>query len=129
LGPRPGWRRARLALNAANLAASFALIAGAVWGWLGERGWPTPAGVIRVYGPVLAALHCYDSEPVGMKALWALSAIFSLFIVLACLLFSFKVHLEEVAVILLGIPFYLVVACSCFLIVGLAASLIRLLWQ
>jgi len=76
---------------------------------------------------VLAALHCYNSEPVGVKALWVLSAIFSLLAVLACVLFSFKVHLEEIAVILLGIPFYMSAACSVFLIVGLAASLIGLL--
>lgn len=128
MGSRSRRRRVQLALNAANLAASLALIAGALWCWLAERGWPAPAVVIRLYSPVLAALHSYDTEPVGVKALWALSAILSLLMVLTCVLFSFKVHLEEIAVILLGILFYLVVACTCFLIVGLAASLIRLLW-
>jgi len=41
-------------------------------------------------------------------------------------MFSFKVNLEEIAVMALGIPFYLLVVCSLFLLAGLVASLGRL---
>lgn len=127
MGSRSGWRRVRLAVNTANLAASIALIAGGGWAWLGERGWPAPSLVLRVYDPMLAALRRYGSQPVGVKALGALFAVLAVIVVLGCVLFSFKVQLEELAVMLLGIPFYLLIACTCFLVAGLAVSLIRLL--
>jgi hypothetical protein len=127
LSARSGWRRAGLALNTANLAASSALIAGGAWAALTERGWPAPAVLVRAYGPMLAALHWYGGEPVGVRALAALLGVLSVILVLACVLFSFKAHLEEIAVILLGIPFYLLIACSSFLVAGLAVSLVRLL--
>jgi hypothetical protein len=129
LGARSRWPRVRLAVNTANLAASTALVAGVAWAWLGERGWPAPVGMVRAYGPILAALQWYGSEPAGAKALGALTGMISLFIVLACILFSFKVHMEEIVVMLLGIPFYLLIACSCFLVASLVASLIRLLFH
>lgn len=129
MGARWYGPRIKLVVNTSNLAASVALVAGAVWAWLGERGWPAPAEVVRAYGPILTALHWYGSKPIGAKALSALAGVISLFIVLACILFSFKVQLEEIAVMLLGIPFYLLIACVCFLVVSLAASLIILIFQ
>jgi hypothetical protein len=124
---RPRWRRAQLAINIANLAASLALIAGAIWAWLGEHGWPASSAVLHAYGPVLAACHCYWSEPAGTKALGALIAGLSLVVLVAGFMFSFKVNLEEIAVMVLGIPFYLLLACCLFLLAALVASLVRLL--
>lgn len=124
---RSGWRRVQLALNTANLAASLAFIAGAVWAWLGERGLPAPAFIVRLYDPMLAGLRWYGSEPVGAKVLATLSAVFAFLIMLACFLLSFKVHLEEIAVIILGIPFYLLITSICVLAAGLLAALVRLL--
>jgi len=106
---------------------SVALAGGAVWAWMGEHGWPAPSAVLRVYGPVLAALHWYSSEPVGNKALAVLLALVSLLMVVTLVMFSFKVNLEELAVVVMGIPFYLLIAIICFLAVGLGVSLIRLL--
>jgi hypothetical protein len=114
-------------MNTANLVASVALIAGGVWAWLGERGWPAPSAVLRVYSPMLAALRWYGSEPVGAKVLAVLIAILSLSFLLVCLLFSFKIHLEEVAVIVLGVPFYLVFVCCFLLAAGVVIALVRLL--
>ena len=76
---------------------------------------------------MLAALHWYGSAPVGMRALAALFGAISIVLLLGCVLLSFKVHLEEMAVVLLGIPFYLLVACGCFLVAGFVVSVIRLL--
>jgi len=120
-------RKAQLAINTANLAASLALIAGAVWAWLGEHGWPAPPAVVHAYGPVLAASRWYWSEPVGTKALGALFAISALLVLVAGFMLSFKVNLEEIAMMALGIPFYLLVACSILLMAVLVASLGRLL--
>jgi hypothetical protein len=127
LAPQPRWRRTRLAINIASLAASLALIAGAVWAWLGERCWPAPSAVLHAYGPVLAAWHWYCVEPAGTKALGALIAVLSLIVLLIGFMFSFKVNLEEIAVMVLGLPFYLLIACSVFLVGALVASLFRLL--
>jgi hypothetical protein len=129
LWSRSVWRRVRLALNIASLAISVALIGGAIWAWLGERGWPAPALVLGLYNPILAALRWYSAGPIGIKALCALLSLLGVIVLLGCLVFSFKVHLEEIAVMLLGIPFYLSVACSCFLAAGLAVSLVRLLFS
>jgi len=106
---------------------SVALVAGAIWAALGERGWPSPPIVLRSYSPILRWLHWYGAEPFRTRALAALLGICSIVVVLGCVLLSFKVHLEEIAVLLLGIPFYLSIACSCFLVAGLGSSLIRLL--
>ena len=119
-------RRAQLAINIANLAASLALIAGVVWAWLGERGWPAPSALTRAYGPLLAAVHWYWSGPVGTRIIAAIFAISSLLVLVTGFMFSFKVNLEEIAVMALGIPFYLLVVCSLFLLAGLVASLGRL---
>lgn len=127
MASRPGWRRVRLALNVANLAASLALIAGALWASLGERGWRAPTVLLRSYRPVLAALHWYGSTPIAPRGLLALCSLLSLVLFLFLFLLSFKIHLEEIVVVLLGIPFYLLVACSFFLVAGLVAGLFRLL--
>jgi hypothetical protein len=76
---------------------------------------------------MLVALRWYSPQPIGIKALFPLLALFGVIVLLGCLLLSFKVHLEDMAVMLLGIPFYLLVTCSCFLTAGMAASLVRLL--
>jgi hypothetical protein len=116
-----------LAINAANLATSIALVIGGIWAWLGRRGWPAPALITALYNPILAGLRWYGPQPAGIKTLLALISILGVIAVLGCLLLSFKVHLEDIAVMLLGIPFYLLAACSCFLVAGMAVSLVRLL--
>src|SRR5262249_59658217 len=61
--------------------------------------WTAEGAGQRVYGPVLAALHWYSSEPVGNKALAVLLALISLLMVVTLVMFSFKVNLEELAVV------------------------------
>jgi len=127
LSSRSVWRRVRLAVNTANLGASVLLTAGGLWAWFAEGRGPAPAALGRIYRPVVAAIHYYNAEPIALKALAAFCALFSLVALLLVGMFTFKAHLEDVAFILLGIPFYLLVACCCFLAAGLVVSLIRLL--
>jgi hypothetical protein len=78
-----------------------------------------------VYAPILGALRWYGAGSVGIRALGALISVLAVIVVLGCVLFSFKAHLEELTVMLLGVPFYLLIACSCFLLAGLVVSLFR----
>ena len=117
---RSGFDRLRLAVNVTNLAASMVFIIGAAWAlsvrsesWLGQ-----------LYSPLIKGFAWYDSLGLAGKAMAAPAGACALALVLVALMFSFKFKVENWAMMILGAPFYLLLAGTVFLSVSFIGSMI-----
>ena len=117
---RSGFDRLRLAVNVTNLATSLVFIIGAAWAlasrsesWLGQ-----------LYSPLIKGFTWYDSLGLAGKAMAALAGAGALALVLLMLMFSFKFKVENWAMMILGMPFYLLLAGTVFLSFGFIGSMI-----
>ncbi len=121
---RSRFDRVRLAVNLTNLIASVILLVGT--GWAISRRAQTDKGfwLDRIYAPVVECFFWYWSLGLAGKSVAALSASIALVLLLVALLFSFKAKVEDWAVMLLGLPFYLLLSVVVFLLLGLISSVI-----
>jgi len=117
---RSRFDRVRLAVNVTNLAASLVFIIGAVWA-LAE---PSESWLAQLYRPLITGFAGYDSLGLAGKAMAALAGGGALALVLLALMFSFKFKVENWAMMILGMPFYLLLAGTVFLAFGFIGSMI-----
>jgi hypothetical protein len=118
--------RLRFVINMTNLAASVLFIIGAAW--LISSG-ASPGGesaVTWLYGPLIKAWAARSSLGLLGKALLVLAAVAALAALVLVLLLSFKLNVEDWAVVVLAPLIYLLVAAVAFLLLGFAVSVVRL---
>lgn len=121
---RDRFDRTRLTINLANLAASILFIAGAVLVLSGLARLEKGSWIAVIYSPLIEGFAQYNSLGLAGKAAVAAVAALSLASLLIALLFSFKMKIEDWAVMILGMPFYLALAGTVFLAVGFLSSVI-----
>lgn len=113
-------RRFKLAVNLGNIAISLLVVVLFIM---------CEVGICPVRAPLLVELITWYSR---LDALERGAAVIAsgllLGLIVLALLFSFKLHVEDAAVMLLGIPFYLSIAALVFSVAGFVIAFGKLLF-
>ena len=117
------FHRLRVCINVANLAATVAIIVFAIVVLVAPHKVEAEPWLARLAAPVRWAAARYRIWSIGARLGVMMAAIAALSMLLFLILLSFKARMENLAIMVLAIPFYLLVAVNLVLFAGLVISL------